>query len=120
MCINLQQCQDFVLSKCLHYYFLVVDKCFISQLCVILYVRTVEPALILTCVTVQQSGQETRVKHVMKLILIYYEKWGNSEPIHGIFVMNAIYIDPVFSFTRHSHHVCNVVLSKKSSLLVGG
>ena len=52
--------------------------------------------------------------------LIYYEKWGNSEPIHGIFVMNAIYIDPVFSFTRHSHHVCNVVLSKKSSLLVGG
>ena len=82
--------------------------------------RTVEPALILTCVTVQQSGQETRVKHVMKLILIYYKKWGNSEPIHGIFLMNAIYIDPVFSFTRHRHHVCNVVLSKKSSLLVGG
>ena len=77
--------------------------------------RTVEPALILTCVTVQQSGQETRVKHVMKLILIYYEKLGNSEPIHGIFLMN--YIDP---FTRHRHHVCNVVLSKKSSLLVGG
>ena len=55
------------------------------------------------------------MKHVMKLILIYYEKWGNSEPIHGIFVMNAIYIDPVFTFTRHRHHVCNVVLSKKSS-----
>ena len=85
--------------------------------------RTVEPARNLTCVTVQQSGQETRVKHVMKLILIYYEKWGNSEPIHGIFLMNAIilmYIDPVFSFNRHRHHVCNVVLSKKSSLLVGG
>ena len=42
--------------------------------------RTVEPALHLTCVTVQKSGQETRVKHVMILILIYYEKWGNSNP----------------------------------------
>ena len=59
----------------------VVDKRFFPQLCVILCVRMVEPALHLTCVTVQQSGQMPHVKHVMNLILIFMESGVKVNPL---------------------------------------
>ena len=83
--IKLRLYHDFVFSKCLHYYSLLLTSVFFPQLCVILCVKTVEPALHLTCVNVQQTGQMPHVKHVMKLILIYYGKWGKSKPIHIVY-----------------------------------